>query len=157
SAGNALDVASLGVALMRVSGIPAQYEAGTLSKSQAQQLILSMFPASFQTVGYIPGGTDVADPADDPKLLAETESHYWFQFDAGAGMKDADPLMAGATIGTHFTASTGTFTEVADSLREKTQVQLTAEIYSQTAALFGLDPYIRTVVLDQTFNDVELV
>ncbi len=57
NAGNALDVASLGVALMRASGIPAQYVQGTLSVSQAQQLILSMFPASFQTVGYIPAGT----------------------------------------------------------------------------------------------------
>ena len=46
SAGNALDVANLGVALMRASGIPAQYVSGTLSQSQAQQLILSMFPAS---------------------------------------------------------------------------------------------------------------
>src|SRR5207253_790882 len=99
SAGNALDVASLGVALMRASGIPAQYEAGTLSQSQAQQLILSMFPASFQTVGYIPAGTELADPANDPQLLAETESHYWFQFDAGSGMMGADPLMVGAQVG----------------------------------------------------------
>lgn len=157
SAGNALDVASLGVALMRASGIPAQYVSGTLSKTQAQQLILSMFPASFQTVGYLPAGTELADPANDPKLLAETQSHYWFQFDTGAGMKDADPLMAGATIGTNFTVSTGTFTEVPGALREKTQVQLTTEIYSQTRALFGLDPYIRTVVLEQMFNDVDLV
>src|SRR5205823_6987686 len=66
AAGNSLDEASLGVALMRASGIPAQYEAGTLNKSQAQQLILSMFPASYQTVGYIPAGTDVSDPANDP-------------------------------------------------------------------------------------------
>ena len=48
NAGNALDVASLGVALMRASGIPAQYVSGTLSQSQAQQLILSMFPASIR-------------------------------------------------------------------------------------------------------------
>ena len=51
SAGNALDVASLGVALMRTSGIPAQYAQGTLSQTLAQQLILSMFPAGDQTVG----------------------------------------------------------------------------------------------------------
>src|SRR5208282_4063565 len=57
SAGNALDVASLGVALMRASGIPAQYVSGTLSFQQAQTLILSMFPAQYQTVGYIPSGT----------------------------------------------------------------------------------------------------
>ena len=99
NAGNALDVASLGVALMRASGIPAQYVSGTLSQSDAQNLILSMFPASFQTVGYIPAGTQTSDPANDAQLLSETESHDWFQFDAGSGMQDADPLMAGATIG----------------------------------------------------------
>jgi uncharacterized membrane protein len=157
NAGNALDVASLGVALMRASGIPAQYESGTLSQSQAQQLILSMFPASYQTVGYIPAGTQVSDPANDPQLLAETESHYWFQFDAGSGMKAADPLMAGATVGQTFTTSTGTFTEVPDNWRQKTEVSLTAEIYSQAAAAFGQNPLQDTVVLDQTFNDVDLV
>jgi uncharacterized repeat protein (TIGR01451 family) len=158
SAGNALDVASLGVALMRASGIPAQYEAGMLSRSQAQQLILSMFPASFQTVGYIPAGTQTANPANDPQLLSETESHYWFQFDAGSGMKDADPLMDGATIGQTFTTSTGTFTEVADNLRQKTEVKLTAEIYTQISAAFGVgDGLSQTVVLDKTFNDVDLV
>jgi len=71
NAGNALDVASLGVALMRASGIPAQYVSGTLSQSNAQELILSMFPAQNQTVGYVPAGTQVSDPANDPQLLSE--------------------------------------------------------------------------------------
>ena len=93
-AGNALDVASLGVALMRASGIPAQYVAGTLSQSQAQQLILSMFPASYQTVGYIPAGTtDLRPRQRSASCCAETESHYWFQFDTGSGWVNADPLM----------------------------------------------------------------
>src|SRR5581483_8028704 len=43
-AGNSLDEASLGIALLRASGIPARYAEGTLSVSQAQSLILSMFP-----------------------------------------------------------------------------------------------------------------
>ena len=127
-AGNALDVASLGVALMRASGIPAQYVEGTLSQSEAQQLILSMFPASYQTVGYIPAGTQTSDPANDPQLLSETEVHYWFQFDTGSGWVNADPLMPGATIGQTFTTSTGTFTDVPQSLEETTEVQLVAEI-----------------------------
>jgi uncharacterized membrane protein len=157
SAGNALDVASLGVALMRASGIPAQYVSGTLSKGQAQQLILSMFPASYQTVGYIPGGTQTADPADDPQLLAETESHYWFRFDAGNGMVDADPLVAGATVGQTVTTSTSTFTEVTDSLREKTEIKLNAETYSQASATLAGNGLSTKTVLDQTFNDVDLV
>jgi transglutaminase-like putative cysteine protease len=117
SAGNALDVASLGVALMRASGIPAQYVQGTLSQSQAQQLILSMFPSSYQTVGAIPAGTPTADPANDPQLLSETEQHYWFQFDAGQGMQSADPLIPGSQLGQTITTATGTFTAVPDELR----------------------------------------
>ncbi len=156
-AGNALDVASLGVALMRASGIPAQYVEGTLSVAQAQALILSMFPASYQTVGYVPAGAQVADPADDPQLLSETENHYWFQFDADGRMMDADPLIAGATVGQAFTAETGTFTEAPDELRTTTEVSLTAEIYNKADAAFSMNPFQDTVVLDQTFYDVDLV
>ncbi len=158
SAGNALDVASFGVALMRGSGIPAQYIQGTLTTSQAQTLILSMFPPSYQTVGYIPAGTVTSDPANDPKLLSETKSHYWLQFDAGSGFKDADPLMIGATVGQTFTSAQGTFAEVPDALREKTEVTLNAEIYSTAGALFGLGGGLSTTtVLDHMFNDVDLV
>src|SRR5262249_21554840 len=137
SAGNALDVASLGVALMRASGIPAQYVQGTLSVGNAQTLILSMFPASFQTVRYIPADSTTADPAHDSQLLAETEAHYWFQFDAGSGFKDADPLLT-ATVGTRFTTPQATFTQVPDNLREKTEITLNAEIFGQAAGAFHL-------------------
>ena len=157
SAGNSLDDASLGVALMRASGIPAEYEQGTLSQSQAQQLILSMFPASYQTVGYIPAGTQTSDPANDPQLLSETEQHYWFQFDTGSGMQDADPEFDGQAIGQTATTSSNSFTEVPDNLRQKTEVSLTVEQYSAGAAAFGLNPFGDTTVLDQTFNDVDLV
>jgi uncharacterized membrane protein/transglutaminase-like putative cysteine protease len=156
-AGNALDAASLGVALMRASGIPAQYVSGTLSQSDAQELILSMFPAQYQTVGYIPAGTQVSDPANDPQLLSETESHYWFQFDTGSGMQDADPLMPGATIGQTFTTATGTFSAVPVDLEETTEVQVVAETYNEFYALLGGTGLSDQVVLDQTFDDDELL
>ena len=159
SGGNALDVASLGIALLRASGIPAQYAEGTLSYAQTQQLILAMFPTNYQTVGYIPSGTQTSDPADDYQLQSETQSHYWFQYNAGNGWVNADPLMAGATLGQTFAATTGTFSEVPQSLRQTTEVSLTAEIYSQAEAAFGLggNGLSDNVVLDQTFNDVDLV
>lgn len=157
-AGNSLDEASLGVALMRASGIPARYVQGTLSEVLSRQLILSMFPASFQTVGFVPAGTEVADPANDSQLLSETRQHYWFQFDTGGGFQDADPLMAAATIGESFTTSTDRFTEVDDRLREKTEITLTAEVYNQaSAALGGGDGISQSVVLHQVFSDVDLV
>jgi hypothetical protein len=151
SAGNSLDEASLGVALLRGSGIPAQYAEGTLTTGQAQQLILSMFPASYQTVGYIAPGTQTADPANDPQLLSETKDHFWVQFDAGNGMQDADPEFAGAQIGQSFAAVTNTFTEVPDSMRHKVEIKLNAEFYNP---LPGLQT---TTVLDQTFATVDLV
>ena len=129
-AGNALDVASLGVALMRARAFRPSTFRERCRRATAQQLILSMFPASDQTVGYIPAGTQTADPVNDPQLLSETESHYWFQFDAGSGMTNTDPLMAGATIGQTFTTATGTFTEVAAAWAT-TEVSLTAEIYAR--------------------------
>ncbi len=156
-AGNAIDVASLGVALMRASGIPAQYVQGSLSQSQAQPLIRSMFPAGDQTLGYLPSGTQTSDPANDPQLLAETESHYWLQFNTGSAMQNADPLMPGATIGQTFTTATGTFPAVTPDLEATTEIQVTAEITNTADSLFGLSEQQDTTVLDQTFDDVALV
>jgi hypothetical protein len=156
-AGNSLDTASLGVALSRASGIPAQYVAGTLSQAQSQQLIASMFPASNQTIGFVADGAVTSDPANDAQLLNETQNHYWFQYDAGAGMQDADPLMPGASPGQSFASVSGAFSEVPDNLQEKTQVRLVAEITNTASALFGLGGQQNSTVIDQTFNDVDLV
>ena len=159
AAGNSLDEASLGVALFRASGIPARYAQGTLSDARSKQLILSMFQPSFQTVGYIPVGTPVADPANDTNLLAETRNHYWLQIDTGGGFQNADTSgLTGGALGTGFTATTSTFTAVADSLRHKVRVKLDAETYSQIGAAFGLGNGLSTAtVLDRTFNSVDLV
>lgn len=157
-AGNALDVASLGVALMRASGIPAEYVGGDLSYLNSQQLILSMFPDNFQTAGYAAPGAVIADPSNDFTLQNETQDHYWFRFDTGTGWTDADPLLPDAHIGQSFTNAKEVFSEVPDDQRQKTEVKLTAEIYLQVSAAFGLgNGLTQTVVLDQTFNDVDLV
>lgn len=159
SAGNALDEASLGVALFRASGIPAQYAQGALPDPLAQQLILSMFREPSQVVGYIPPGTDVADPANDPQLLAETREHYWIQFDVGGGLQDVDTTFSHAQAGQTFHAGAATtFAEVDDALRHKVRVKLEAETFSQLGAAFGLDGGFGTkTVLDETFNSVDLV
>ena len=119
-------------------GHPGAVRLGDAVAEPGPELILSMFPASVSDGRLHPAGTQTSDPANDPQLLSETESHYWFQFNTGSGMQDADPLMPGATIGQTFTTSTGTFTAVPDNLEETTEVQLIAEIYSAAAALFGL-------------------
>ena len=56
-AGNALDQASLMIALLRASGVPAQYVKGTLSDELAKKLILSMFSMPCQGGGGCPGGS----------------------------------------------------------------------------------------------------
>ncbi len=158
-AGNSLDEASLGVALFRASGIPARYAHGTLSDANAQSLILSMFPEPTQLVGYLSPGTDVADPAHDPMLLAETRDHYWLQIDVGAGFQNADTSgLPGGAIGIAFTTTSDTFNEVADALRHKVRISLEAETYSQvTAAFNGGTGLTTSTVLDRTWNAVDLV
>ena len=110
-----------------------------------------MFPAQYQTVGYIPAGTQVSDPANDPQLLSETESHYWFQFDTGSGMNDADPLMPGADHRADVHDVDRHVHRRAADLEETTEVQLVAEIYSQAEAAFGLNP---TAGYDRSRSDV---
>jgi uncharacterized membrane protein len=160
-AGNSVDVASLGVALMRASGVPAQYEQGALPFNLIQPLILSMFPPSYQKAGHVPSGTSTGDPLNDSTLYADSSSHHtWFQFDIGdgKGLRDADPLIAGATVGQSFTTSQQTFAEVPDAQRNKTQITLSAETYTQASALFGFGDGLSTsTVLTHMFNDVDLV
>jgi hypothetical protein len=159
AAGNSLDEASLGVALFRASGIPARYAHGTLSDPLAKQLILSMFPPNIQTIGYVPAGTVVADPANDPLLLSEARDHYWLQIDTGSGFVNADTSgLVGGALGTGFTAATSTFAVIADTLRHKVEVKLDAEMYSPAGGAFGLGNGLSTTtVLDRTLNSVDLV
>lgn len=155
-AGNALDEASLGIALFRSSGVPARYVQGTLSDTQAQQLISTMFPEPQRVLGYVDAGTPKADPANDTTLLAEARAHFWFQFDTGSGFVDADTAFANASIGQSFAANQGTFTNVADDLRHKVTLKVSAETYNSAAALFGLG-LSTSEVLNEPFNTVELV
>ncbi len=78
SAGNALDVASLGVALLRASGIPAQYVAGTLSHAPGPATHPFDVPGQLSDGGLHPGRNDhlrpgrrfpVADRNGEPLLV----------------------------------------------------------------------------------------
>ena len=152
-AGNALDQASLLVALLRTSGIPARYVHGTLDTAQAQQLILSMFPPILRVVGCVPADAERADPANDPRLLEETKEHYWVEFDDGSGFRAADPTFTGAEIGNTFATAESRFAEVPDNLRHKVTVRLKAELRSS----FPNIPLEIKTPLNVTFNTVELV
>lgn len=97
-----MDQASLLIALLRASGIPTRYVQGNLDTSDAQKLILSMFPPTFKTVGFIPEDSGLSDPANDPQLLEETKEHYWVEFNSGNGFVSADPTFAEAQLEQQF-------------------------------------------------------
>jgi uncharacterized membrane protein len=162
-AGNSLDKSSLLIAMLRASGIPARYRHGTLSTLLAQQLILSMFPTPTQLVGHIPNGTKLADPANDPKLLAETRDHWWVEaYLPGKGWQDLDPSFAAAPVGQRYvddsavaTDGTDRIAEVPDTLRHK--VTLTVKLETYAPATFTESNFSYAYPLKQTFNSVELV
>jgi len=153
NAGNALDQASLLIALLRAAGVPAQYVQGTLPDPIAQELILSMFPKPTRIVGCPPNDVERADPANDPQLLDETREHYWVELDSGGGFTPADPSIPNAQLGDTFAVSGGTFSEVPDTLRHKVAFRLNVEFNnSLTGGLQDSD-----TVINETFNTVELV
>jgi hypothetical protein len=152
NAGNALDQASLLIALLRISGIPARYAQGTLAKDKAQELIASMFlPAPYRVVGFVPDDAEKSDPVNDPALIAEASQHFWVEL--GGGFVAADPAFRSAELGQTFTAASGQFAEVPDNLRHKVAVRLQAETGGNVLSA-GLD---KKVVLDYTFSSAELV
>ena len=154
-AGNALDQASLLIALLRASGVPARYAAGTLAEEAAQILIASMFePAPYRVVGFVPDGAEVSDSVNDPALIAEARPHYWVEFNAGGGFKAADPSFKQAGIGESFAATEEVFEEVPDERRHRVTVRLIVE--KQDGVLLG--PLLNhATVLDETFSSAELV
>ncbi len=97
-------------------------------------------------------------PPTIPSFSPRRATHYWFQFDAGSGFQNADPLIAGAKIGDTFTTAGAPFSDVPDALRHKVEIVENAEITNPGAALLtGGSGASTTPVLDQTFNTVDLV
>lgn len=161
-AGNALDKSSLLISMLRASGIPARYRHGTLTREQAQPLIRSMFPQPTQVIGHIPAGTPVSDPANDPKLLAEAQDHWWVEaYLPEQGWRDLDTLAPRFAIGERLVRSeqvatdgTDQIAEVPDALRHKVTLRLKVEQYVTEFFVGGLETFES---LNQTFNTVDLV
>lgn len=158
-AGNSLDEASLGVALMRASGIPAKYAEGTLPLVTAQDLILSMFDDPQYVTGLVLDGAEKSDPVNDPELLAETTNHYWMQADLGSGMESYDGSLESSMIGDNLAPISTNFLVVPNELQHRIELRLVAEFYNAATSLFGgfVDPLSRTEVLNKSFSTAELV
>ena len=131
-AGNAVDQASLLIAMLRASGIPAVYRQGTLNQTNQQALIASMFAPTTGVRGFVAEGTLTAQPTLDGTLLAETADHWWVEADLpGLGWTPLDPAFATSNIGELMADSVDPtpFIELPDSLRHKVTVKLKVENY----------------------------
>ncbi|MFO7680400.1 MAG: transglutaminase domain-containing protein, partial [Chloroflexota bacterium] len=155
-AGNGYDQASLLIALLRASGIPAAYRLGTLNQTDAQMLINSMFPAVNAPSGLVSASAETADPASDPNLLAEAQAHAWAEaYLPGSGWTALDPAFAAAQPGEVFgAAGGGQLAELPDNVRHKVTASLVVEKYSAfpvgSSNLYTIEP------LTAVFNTVDL-
>ena len=158
-AGNSMDQASLLIAMLRASGVPAAYRYGTLDDNRAKELILSMFPDPISLAGHIPQDTVLADPENDLQLLIETREHWWVEANLPElGWTQLDPSFYHAQIGDTFTSFIGDrLVEVPNNSRHKVTLKLRVEEYhplnvgSQNLGLSTHYP------LEHTLNAVELV
>jgi large repetitive protein len=159
-AGNALDRASLLIALLTAAGYTAQYVQGTLTSTQATQILQQIFGNTpLGVVGCLPSGTTPANPVANSTFLTTIEQHFWVQYAQGSGpFQNADPSFSTSTLGQVYGTPTTTFTTIPDSLKNTVYVELDAETYSQASALFGVSNALSTTpVITQTFATAELV
>jgi uncharacterized membrane protein len=155
-AGNSIDQASLLIALLRASGVPARYRSGELANPDIDTLILSMFPQPLGVIGYLPDDNPFpqADPLQNEALKDEIRSHYWVEaYLPGQGWTDLDPTFAGAAVGDRFVnqPDPAALAELPADLRHGVQLRLKVEHYHP---LTGLTP---SYPLDVSFSAVELV
>ncbi|MER2511317.1 MAG: transglutaminase family protein, partial [Nitrosomonas ureae] len=147
-AGNALDKASLMIALLRISGMPAQYTQGTISDTDAKTLILSMFDPVLraQAVGYIPDEYPRADPVNDPTLLAEARSHWWVELGNGTPLDPnfKDGLIHGSQLTTH--------PEVPDNFRHKVTIRLKTEFNNVLSGFTEQTPLQKTLTTAEVYG-----
>jgi len=158
-AGNALDRASLLVALLRAAGFTAQYVQGTLPTAQTQSLILAMFQSQYRVLGCPPAGSTLADPANDPNLQAIAGDHYWVEYSSASGgaFTDADTAFPTAQLGQTFGTPVGTAASVPFSEEIFITFSENAETYSQASAALAGNGFSTTSVLSQNFLATDLI
>ncbi len=158
-AGNALDRASLLIALLTAAGYTAQYVQGALTSTQATQILQQIFSNTpLGVLGCLPSGTTPANPVTNSTFLTTLEQHFWVQYAQGSGpFQNADPSFSTSVLGQVYGTPATTFTTIPDNLKNTVYVELDAETYTQASALLGGNGFSSTPVLTQTFATAELV
>lgn len=156
-AGNALDRASLTIALLRAANpnIEARYVQGTLGNGDSLTLVARMFADPSRILGCDNPAPVFNNPAN---LQAEVQSHTWVEYRVGSsGAYTAlDTAFLNATVNQTFATATQTFTSVPANQRHTARIRLEVETFTQAAAAFGLGIGTNTV-LDRSFDAADLV
>ncbi|MDC8012749.1 transglutaminase domain-containing protein [Tahibacter soli] len=156
-AGNALDRASLTIALLRASGFTARYAQGELAYADAQRVVARVFPDARRFVGCNNPGAR-ADGRNDYNLIAPAQAHTWVQYQAVASGPwiALDTAFADAAPGQFFASATVTFDAVPAAQQHRVRVRVVAETWSQAGAIYGFGLGSSTV-LDVTYPAADLV
>ena len=154
-AGNALDRASLVVALLRASGFTARYAQGALSDDDISREYQRMLPAAQRMLGcYNPLPIP---PGIDATTYTEARSHTWVEYKPtpASPYTPLDPTFADALPGQAFAAVIQTFDSVPAAQVHRLRFRVDAETYSQAGALYGFGLGSSTV-LDVTIDAADL-
>lgn len=158
-AGNSADQASLMIAMLRASGIPARYQHGELFESEKADLINSMFPRVGARGGVVRADVVTSNPVEDPRLLETVSDHWWVEaFVPGQGWLAFDPTIPGAAVGDIFATNLAApLAELPDSVRHKVTVRLKAEQYHPLNVGGPIQGLEQSVVLEHTLRTVEVI
>ncbi len=155
-AGNALDRASLLIALLKAANpaIEARYVQGTLASTDATTLLDRMFGSPRRILGC----DNPAPGYGYNDVFTEVSQHYWVEYRIGSSgaFTALDSAFPGASAGQTFAASSQNFTSIAANLRHQTRIRVETETYSQASAMFGFGLGTATV-LDRSFDSADLV
>ena len=50
-----------------------------LSTADAKTLLAAIFPTRQGAAGYLPDDAELADPVNDPVLIAHVQDHWWLE------------------------------------------------------------------------------
>ncbi len=149
-AGNSADRAALLAGLLTESGYRVRYARGTLSETDARELITSMWAPLTSTPAAVSGEAetfvrvgkrDVARIRDAFKgsalgsqaavsietLLQETLPHYWVQVEKDGAWTDLDPTFAAAVPGRTYARLEETLPSLPASLFHRVTIRMSAE------------------------------